>query len=262
MKKVKVNNHKLELYDGIDEMPIVNFQKYNKYLLIDSGIGSDVDDIDRHIAKIARYIKMDDKPKAMQELQNMRQNIYMVNNHISPKYLAFAALVKSVDGKEVTDLSDDSLKALLESISAVKHSLLTSILSDIKKKVSEELEVYFPEDFISPKMSLALNKQKARLYLILDDVITGKNHDKEIDDIDDSIAQSNAPKPFIGKQSVEVQYDKQFEETCLMLSQEGHISDPYSLTVLQFYSMVGAIKKQTELKSKIFKKHKVKRPKR
>ena len=31
MKTVKINNHELKLYDSIDEMPIVNFQKYNKY---------------------------------------------------------------------------------------------------------------------------------------------------------------------------------------------------------------------------------------
>ena len=32
MKTVKINNHELKLYDSIDEMPIVNFQKYNKYI--------------------------------------------------------------------------------------------------------------------------------------------------------------------------------------------------------------------------------------
>ena len=38
MKKVVINNTVLELYDGIEELPIVNFQKFNKYMLIDSGI--------------------------------------------------------------------------------------------------------------------------------------------------------------------------------------------------------------------------------
>lgn len=262
MKTVNINGKKVILYDGVDEMPIMNFQKYNKYLLIDSGIGSDADDIDRHISKIARYIKMDDKAKAMQELQNMRQNMYMVNSGISPKYLAFMALVKSIDGKEVTDLSDDNLKTLLDSLNKEKHSIVVKILMEIKKKVSEELEVYFPADFTSPKVSLVLNKQKARLYLMLDEVVKGTDHNAEIDEIDNSIARTTAPKLFIGKQSVEITYDKQFEETCLMLSQEGHIADPHALTVLQFYSAVESIKKQAEIKSKIYKKRKVKRPKR
>ena len=135
MKKMLINNKIVSVYDSIDEMPIVNFQKYNKYLLIDSGIGSDVDDIDSHITKIARYIKSNDSKKAMLELQNMRQCMYMINSEISPKYLAFAALVQSVDGTEVTDLSDDSLKDLLKEIKHVKHSKIVDFLFWIKKKL-------------------------------------------------------------------------------------------------------------------------------
>ena len=76
MKNLIVNKKVVRVYDSIDEMPIVNFQKYNKYLLIDSGIGSDADDIDAHITRVAKFIKSNNAKKALQELQNMRQNIY------------------------------------------------------------------------------------------------------------------------------------------------------------------------------------------
>lgn len=134
MKNLLVNNKIIRVYDSIDEMPIVNFQKYNKYLLIDSGIGSDADDIDAHIVKIAKFIKANNNKKALQELQNMRQNMYMVNNEISPKYLAFAALIHSIDGKEVNDLSDDGLKKLLHDLRDVKHSKVIDFLLWLKKK--------------------------------------------------------------------------------------------------------------------------------
>lgn len=135
MKRLRINNKTILVYDSIDEMPIVNFQKYNKFLLIDSGIGSDVDDIDAHIVKVAKYIKANDEKKALAELQNMRQSIYMVNSEISPKYLAFAALIHSIDGKEVTDLSDDGLKTLLQDIREIKHSAITDFLVWLKKKL-------------------------------------------------------------------------------------------------------------------------------
>ena len=128
MKNLLINNKIIRVYDSIDEMPIINFQKYNKYLLIDSGIGSDADDIDAHIIKIAKFIKVNDNKKALQELQNMRQNMYMVNNEISPKYLAFAALIHSIDGKEVNDLSDDGLKKLLKDLKSIKHSKVIDFL--------------------------------------------------------------------------------------------------------------------------------------
>lgn len=135
MKRLRINDKIILVYDSIDEMPIINFQKYNKFLLIDSGIGSDVDDIDAHIVKVAKYVKAGDEKKALAELQNMRQNIYMVNSEISPKYLAFAALIHSVDGKEVTDLSDDGLKTLLQDIKEIKHSVVVDFLMWLKKKL-------------------------------------------------------------------------------------------------------------------------------
>ena len=67
MKSLLINKKIVRVYDSIDEMPIINFQKYNKYLLIDSGIGSDADDIDAHIIKIAKFIKANNSKKALQE---------------------------------------------------------------------------------------------------------------------------------------------------------------------------------------------------
>lgn len=134
MKTLLVNGKTVKMYDSIDELPIVNFQKYNRCLLIDSGIGSDVDDIDAHVVRIAKFINAGDKGNAIQELQNMRQNIYMVNSSISPKYLAFAALIHSIDGKPPTDLSDDGLKNTLAGLKEIRHGVLIQHLMDLKKK--------------------------------------------------------------------------------------------------------------------------------
>lgn len=133
MKKVEIAGRVIMLYESIDEMPIMNFQKYNKCLLIDAGIGSDIDDIDQHIIKIAKYIKSD-KEKAIQELQNMRQNLFMISSSISPKYLAFASLIHSIDGEVVKDLSDSNLQAILENLKTVKHTWLIELLTKLKKK--------------------------------------------------------------------------------------------------------------------------------
>ena len=127
MKTVKINNHELKLYDSIDEMPIVNFQKYNKYIIVDSGLGSDIDSVDEHLVNLAKLIKSD-KDKAQQELQNLRQTMHLIVSGISPNYLAFAALIHSIDGKVVEDLSDENLKSIIEKLQKAKHSMIVSIL--------------------------------------------------------------------------------------------------------------------------------------
>ena len=255
MKSLLINKKIVRVYDSIDEMPIVNFQKYNKYLLIDSGIGSDVDDIDAHIVKIAKYIKSNNNKKALQELQNMRQNIYMVNSEISPKYLAFAALIHSVDGKEVNDLSDDGLKKLLQDLKEVKHSKVVDFLLWLKKKVTNELEIYFPGDFVNPKEKEAYDKLKARTLLVLDSVINDTDNSEQIDAIDMIMLNMHTPKTYIGSESVEVKYDKQFESTCLLIAQKTNM-DARKMTVLQFYNAIDNIKTQAEAEAKRYKKYK------
>lgn len=255
MKSLLINKKIVRVYDSIDEMPIINFQKYNKYLLIDSGIGSDADDIDAHIVKIAKFIKANNNKKALQELQNMRQNMYMVNNEISPKYLAFAALIHSIDGKEVNDLSDDGLKKLLQDLKDIKHSKVIDFLLWLKKKVTSELETYFPGDFVNPKEKEAYDKLKNRTLLVLDSIINDTDNTEQIELIDTMMLNMHTPKVFIGSESVEVKYDKQFESTCLLIAQKTSV-DARKMTVLQFYNAIDNIKAQAEAEAKNLKKHK------
>lgn len=254
MKKIIVNRKIIEVYDSIDEMPIVNFQKYNKYLLIDSGIGSDADDIDSHIVRIAKYIKTDSK-KALQELQNLRQNMHMINSEISPKYMAFAALIYSVDGEKISNLSDDALRQLLQSIKEIKHSTIIEFLVRLKKKVTNELEIYFPGDFVNAKEKELYDKLKNRTLLVLDSITNDSNNQEEINSIDLAMLNAFSPKTFIGSESIEVKYDKQFENACLLITQKTNIQAK-SMTVLEFYNALGNIKQQIEAETKSLSKHK------
>lgn len=258
MKSLLINKKIVRVYDSIDEMPIVNFQKYNKYLLIDSGIGSDADDIDAHIVKIVKFIKANNNKKALLELQNMRQNMYMVNSEISPKYLAFAALIHSVDGKEVNDLSDDGLKKLLQGLKDIKHSKVIDFLLWLKKKVTSELETYFPSDFVNPKEKEAYDKLKNRTLLVLDSIINNADNTEQIELIDTMMLNMHTPKVFIGSESVEVKYDKQFESTCLLIAQKTNM-DARKMTVLQFYNAIDNIKAQAEAEAKSLKRNKYKK---
>lgn len=255
MKSIIFNNKIIKVYDSIDEMPIVNFQKYNKYLLIDSGIGSDADDIDAHIVKVAKFIKANDNKKALQELQNLRQNMHMVNSEISPKYMAFAALIHSIDGRQVTDLSDENLKSIIEQLKTVKHSKIIEFLLWLKKKVAFELETYFPSDFISPKEKEAYDRLKSRTLLVLETIISNVDNSEQIDSIDSLMLSMQTPKSYVGTESVEVKYDKQFESTCLLISQKTSM-DAKKMTVLQFYNAVENIKQQMEAEAKSVKRRK------
>lgn len=252
MKTILLNKKVIKLYDSIDEMPIINFQKYNKYLLIDSGVGSDVDDLDSHIIKIAQAIKVNDNKKALLELQNMQQNIAMINSEISPKYLAFAALIHSINGKELADLSDEGLKEALNSIKEIRHSKLVDFLVWLKKKVSSELEAYFPGDFSNAREKEIYDKLKQRTILVLTGITDKVDNFEAISAIDLDLFRAYKPKSFIGSESIEIQYDKQFENACVLIAQKTSL-DAKKMKVLQFYSTLDTIKRQAEAEARSYK---------
>lgn len=254
MKTIYVKNKKIKLYDSIDEMPIVNFQKYNKYVIIDAGLGSDIDSVDAHIVNLAKLIKTD-MVKAQQELQNMRQNLHMIVSKISPNYLAFAALIHSIDDKEVTDLSDNNLTAILKEIKDIKHSVITDFLIWLKKKLQSELMLYFPTEFESAKEKEIYQKLKQKAVYMLQGIAEDIDNSEKVAEIDSYLFGLYKPKSFYGKSSVEITYDKQFETSCALISKETGM-DAKKMTVLQYYNTLELIKKENEIKQKAYKRAK------
>lgn len=253
MKTVSLANRTIKLYDSIDEMSIENFQRYNKYVITDAGLGSDIDSVDEHIVQVAKLINAGDKKKAMQELQNMRQNLHMIVSNISPKYMAFAALIYSIDGKKIESQSDTSLQELLSDLKDLEHGSILNILYELKKKLSTELETYFPDNFDSAKEKMIYEKIKQRTILQLKGIIEDKDYTKDIADIDMSLLKSYKPESFSGKDSFELKYDKQFESLCMLIGQKANLNAK-QMTVLQFYTTVNNIKAQLEAEAKAYKR--------
>ena len=246
MKKILIGNKTVEIYDAIEELPITRFHKYNKMLLIDSGIGSDLSDFDNHIERAIRFCKVNPDITA-KELENLRQNVYFVQSELSPKMLAFCVLIKSIDGKQCNDISDDALAELQKDLSEMPIKELTAQLEAVKKKIDEELQLYFPKLFDDATIKEYYDQLKQRTLLMLDAIIQGDESDKreEIDHITTLLLTYTKPKSFSGSDSVEIQYDKQFENMCLMLSQHLHVN-PKSFTVLEYYNAFEYIKEQAK----------------
>lgn len=242
MKTVKIGSNTVEIYDSIDELPIKRFHKFNKYMLVDSGIGSDLNDINEHISKIAKYIDSDTK-SAKVELENLRQSLYMISEETNIKHLSFAILIHSINGERLYDLSDENIKRVMHKLGNVKKSFLDRLIESVKKKIDQELNLYFPGQFDDAAIKEYYTNLRAKALMQLDSIIRGKDHATAIDKIDSFLLTLAKPKTFSGKESVEIRYDKQFEEMCLFLKHEVS-TDPDKMTVLQFYNSFEYVKKK------------------
>lgn len=246
MVKVKIGNHEVEYYNAIDEMPIARFHKYQKYLLIDSGIGGDIPAFDARMEKVRQYLKEGQTDNAIKELGNLRQSVYLILSGINPKHRSFASLVTKIDGKVYDTMTDDVIEEIVQTLSDVSINDVAVHFESAKKKIDTELMLYFPSLFNDADVKEYFDLLKRRAMEILNNIIKGKKEpDKSplIEKLNMQLITYTKPKTFDGSEGVEIQFDRQYENLCLALSEQLHVN-PKGYTVLEFYNAFDLIQER------------------
>lgn len=253
MQTLKIGKHTVEMYDTIDALPIVRFHKYQKMLLVDSGIGADIASFDKRIERVRRYMLTGKAEQAAQELANLRQCVYLIQQGINPEHRAFAVLVSSIDGDPCTDLSDDGITATLARLGDAPAGEIAASLGAVKKKIDDELSTYFPGLFEGVEIKEYYDIVKQRAMAILREIIAGEQEPgKGVEELTTQLILYSKPKEFAGPEGVEVQSDRQFENLCLALSAELHI-EPKACTVLEFYNAFDFLREKSKREEKAAK---------
>lgn len=247
MKTVQVGKYKLEIYDSIEDLPIRRFHKFNKFLLIDSGVGSDFNDVNTKISKISRYIDRGDSKNAKIELENIRQALYLITEETNARHLSFVPLIKSINGEPFEDISDENIRTVHQKLNDVPTGFFDHLLRGLKKKIDSEINLYFPNQFDDPAIKEYFDRLKSRALLQLDTLIRDSDNTILINQVDDFLLLMARPKVFSGSESSEIKFNKQFEDMCLFLSHELG-KDVEQMSVLQFYNSFDYIKKQQKQK--------------
>ncbi len=117
MIKETVGKFSIERYDDIDELIVSNYNLFNEYALVQSEVGSKMEDIYRHFRNLDIFLAQKKLEEAIQERRNQNQAFYHLLEKNNFPALQWCVLVKSVDGKELVDYSVPTLKALIEDLS-------------------------------------------------------------------------------------------------------------------------------------------------
>ena len=241
----RIGKHTVEFYDTIDALPVVRFHKFQKMLLVDAGIGADMSAFDTRIEKTRRYLMTGDTKNASLELENLRQCVFMIQNQMQPKHLAFAALVTKIDGKEIP-FTDAGQEEVLKVLAEGTVEEVADGLSSAKKKIDEELNLYFPTLFNQSDVKEYYDILKRRTLLALQKIVAGEPIDgDDIEDLTTKLICYAHPKVFSGSEGVEIQYDRQFENLCLALSAQLNIK-PKKCSVLEFYNAFDYLAQQNK----------------
>lgn len=257
MVTLTIGKHKVEIYDTIEALPVVRFHKFQKFLLIDSGLGADMTAFDTHIEKARRYIATKKNDLALAELENLRNTVYFIQSEVSPKHRAFAALVARIDGKPYDDLTDDGIDAVMRLLADGQTGEIDRGVASVKKKIDAELAVYFPSIFNTTEIREYYDLLKARTLAVLRAIVEGKHNPEggEAERLTSALITYSHPKRFSGSDGVEIQFDRQFENLCLALSSQLNI-DPKGCTVLEFYNAFDYLQQKAKEAKKAEKRRK------
>ncbi len=245
MKEVELAGHKVRLFDSIDELPVVRFHKYNRFLLVDAGIGSDISDYDAHVERVLAYVGKGDIDNFKKEFENLRQNLFLIMAECSPKFLSFACLVESIDGVQQKDLSQEGLQKVLNTLGGASKGEVTEVLSSVKKKIDEELALYFPSLFDDVRTREYYDTVKRLTTKMLIQICDGETDESKnvIDGIREQLLLFSKPKVFSGREGLEVKHDKEFATMCLLITKETG-TEAKQMNVLEYYNAYDYIRQK------------------
>ena len=136
MKTTKIGKHEIVYFEGVDEMPTERWHKFNKFLMLKSGIGDTLTDVRRKIADVMTLIDNDPK-KAKVELENMHMAVTFIDNCTDLNGFAFCVLIAKIDGVECNDLSDEGINKIYETVAKFQPSRIDALIQAVKKKLTE-----------------------------------------------------------------------------------------------------------------------------
>lgn len=246
MKELQLNGHKVRIYDSIDALPITRFHSYNRMLLVDAGVGSDISDFDNHIERMVRYIRKGDNDSAAKELDNLRQNVYMIMSGQSVRDMSFACLVASIDDKPCDDLSPEGLQKVIETLGGATRGELTEAYQSAKKKIDKDLSLYFPSLFDDVTTREYYDIVKRLTLTNLTRIADGDSDERKeaAEQLREKLILFQKPKVFTGSEGIEVRHDKEFETMCLAITKETG-RDAKRMTVLEYYNAYEYLREKT-----------------
>lgn len=260
MRKISINetDHIL-IYGNAQEMVLKRYAKFQKYLLYKTGIGSDIESVTNHFQNLHSFIAHDMKAELKKEAENLHYNFYMILQEMDYEDLAFAVSIHSINGELLTDISEENLIDVVNRLSdmGMTKELLTETVEEIKKKILNDLKLYFPHFYTDSDDITFYQKIKQRIMLTADLIESGEEPDeivKKLHDISRFFADLRKPNNFRTDEhdNCTVVLESNFESLCSMIEANGH-TDAKNMTLIEFYSRLEFMRKSNEAAKNAYK---------
>ncbi|MBA9078323.1 hypothetical protein [Rufibacter quisquiliarum] len=242
MKRIDLKDgHHLMLHFSADELPMNQNSLFQRYLMLDAGIGRTMQDVEAHDQRFYQLLKAGRMNEAMTELANRHYNFFHILEGTNWPGLAFCCLVHSVDGEPVTDYSEQGLAALKDRLSGygLTQGSVEGLLEEVKKRKAQEMRLAFPEYFSEDAQAELLQKVKVKALARLEMLGSEEPRpdlERVVTDAEAYLLAEIMPRNFdlSNPANAVSQHEKAFGDLCASLEAAG-VQAPEKLTEKQFY---------------------------
>lgn len=109
--------------------------------------------------------------------------------------------------------------------------------------------LYFPNAFNDGDVDIKdfFDKLRRRTLLVLQNIVAGVPviNTEEVEKLTTALITYSNPQTFDGSESVEIQFDRQFENLCLILSGQLNVN-PKKYSVMEFYNAFEYLKEKAK----------------
>ena len=98
--------------------------------------------------------------------------------------------------------------------------------------------LYFPRLFANSELKEYFDLMRKRTLAVLENILAGvalPEETERVEKLTTALMIYTQPKTFSGSDGLEIQFDRQFENLCLALSEQLHV-EPKKCSVLEFYN--------------------------
>jgi len=228
----------IELYPpDIQTIPYFNYQKFQKYLILSSGLGSDTNAVVNRVANLQTLAAEERFEDIQIESGNLVLAIYSVIEGLSYESMAFACMVKSIDGKVFNIASDEAVRELSSTVVAtgITQAEVQEYIDLLKKKIDSQLNHAFkPNEANIDYLEAVHFHTLLQLKLALD---PEPDTEAQVKAAYNKILDLSKPKILDTRLqgNIITQMDKDYQKTMLSFK-ENNIQGGENFTIFDFYT--------------------------
>lgn len=155
-------SNKIEFYTTPEDLPMKRYQRFKKFEMIGSEVGSTFEDFDERTMKVIAFFNKKMYGDAIKELENRRQAAFNAYTEYNPEHYALALMVKSINGVDYTDkyyMTEEGMEEVLTKLEEIGYSKrqATNDLNVIKKKFPTRWKCITQSSFVQTTKQISIS---------------------------------------------------------------------------------------------------------